>query len=287
MIGRFAAVLAFIAITSAARADDNAVAYRLYEQGRFAEAAELFTDPAWKGVAMYRSDQYWRAAEAFVRAEDPVSMYNLGNCYARLGYYELALQAYLGALSRDASLQDAAANADTMRKLIADRDDSGQQGLQPQTKEIDEVEAKPDDKQSGGRQGDERGKAEEQQHSEDREGGRAASDKQAASQSEEGRSGDGAERQKEEGRAGQNDIAGRQGEDVPESQPSGGSQADEGDSENQSAGLRSRLETEQATEQWLNRIRDEPAKFLKARIALEARRRAASGNSAPTGGDAW
>ena len=50
-----------------AHADDNAVAYRLFEQKRYAEAAELFTDPAWKGVAMYRSDQYWRAAEAFVR----------------------------------------------------------------------------------------------------------------------------------------------------------------------------------------------------------------------------
>lgn len=272
----------------AAHADDNAFAYRLFEQKRYAEAAELFTDPAWKGVAMYRSDQYWRAAEAFVRADDPVSLYNLGNCYARLGYYELALQAYLGAHARDDSLGDAAVNADIMRKLIADRDDGGQQGIQPQAKKIDEVEARPGEKQSAANQGEERGQTEQQQqHNGDRERSRAASDKQAASKSEEGRSGDGAKRQENEGLAGQDNIAGRRGEEEPESQPSGGSQADDAASDQQSAGTRTRLETEQATEQWLNRIRDEPAKFLKARIALEARRRAASGNSPPAGGDAW
>lgn len=284
---RTAFALAFWCMALPAAADDNAVAYRLYEQGRFAEAAEIFTDPAWKGVAMYKSDQYWRAAEAFVRADDPVSIYNLGNCYAKLGYYELALQAYLGAVARDAALQDAAANAEIMRRLIADRDDGGQQGLQPQARKIDEVQAEPDENGKSGEQGEERGKAEEQRASEDRERTRASSDEQAQTQTAEGRSGNGAQRQQDEGVAGRNEIAGAQGERDQADNASGGSEGDAEPQPDQAAGQRTRLETEQATEQWLNRIRDEPEKFLKARIALEARRRAASGNLAPAGGDAW
>jgi Ca-activated chloride channel family protein len=284
---RIALAIAAWLLVSPAAADDNAVAYRLYEQGRYAEAAEIFTDPGWKGVAMYKSDQYWRAAEAFVRADDAVSIYNLGNCYARLGYYELALQAYLGALARDPGLADAAANAGIMRKLIADRDDGGQQGLQPQARKIDEVQAEPDDKGKSGEQGDERGKAEEQRASEDRERTRASSEEQAQTQTAEGRSGDGAERQQDEGVAGRNDISGAQGEQDQAENASGGSEGDAAPQPDQAAGQRTRLEIEQATEQWLNRIRDEPAKFLKARIALEARRRVASGNLPPAGGDTW
>lgn len=284
---RFGLALALQLVAWPALGDDNAVAYRLYEQGRYAEAAEIFTDPAWKGVAMYKSDQYWRAAEAFVRADDAVSIYNLGNCYARLGYYELALQAYLGAVAREPSLQDAAVNAGIMRKLIAGRDGNGQQGLQPQTRKIDEVQAEPNDKGNDGGRGDERGKAQEQRASVERERTRAASDTQAQTQASEGRSGSGADRQDQEGMAGQNDIAGSQGETDPASNASGGSEGDAAPQPDQAAGMRTRLETEQATEQWLNRIRDEPAKFLKARIALEARRRAANGNMPPAGGDAW
>lgn len=276
---------AMLLLSGVARAaDDNAVAYRLYAEGRFAEAAEIFTDPAWKGVAFYRSDQFWRAAEAFVRADDPRSTYNLGNCYAQLGYYELALAAYLNALSRNPQMTDAAANADLMRKLLSEAD-NGQQGLQPQGREIDQVEAETPDDAQGGSQGDERGKAEEQRASADRERSRGSSDVEAQTQTSEGRSGDGAKRE-EQGAAGENEIAGAQGEQG-ENQASGGSRGAEEARDQEAAGVRTRLESEQATEQWLNRIVDDPAKFLKARIALETRRRAAAGNAPPEGGDTW
>lgn len=279
--------LLFSIFAGTAEADENAVAYRLYAEGRYAEAAEIFTDPAWKGAAFYKSDQFWRAAEAFVRADDAVSIYNLGNCYAQLGYYELALQAYLGAQARQPALADAAANADIMRKLIADRDDGGQQGIQPQARKIDEVEAEQNDEGKGSSRGDERGEAEEQRASEDRERTRASSDDQAQTQTAEGRSGDGAKRNEDEGVAGQNDIDGQQGDSEPSNDASGGSRSEAAPQDDQAAGMRTKLESEQATEQWLNRIQDEPVKFLKARIALEARRRAANGNSPPAGGDEW
>ncbi len=66
-------------------ADDNLLAHRLFEAGDFVRAAEIFTDPAWKGVALYRSDQWWRAAEAFVRANDPVVGFQSGKLLRQAG----------------------------------------------------------------------------------------------------------------------------------------------------------------------------------------------------------
>lgn len=276
-----------LALCAVARADDNAVAYRLFGEGRFGEAAEIFTDPAWKGVAFYKSAQYWRAAEAFVRADDPVSAYNLGNAYARLGYYELALTAYLDALARRPSLVDAAANADLMRKLIAGQE-SGKGGIQPQTRQIGEVKAKdrPDD--GAGGKGDEHGKAEKQEASAERDRGRSSSERQGQTQTSEGRSGSGAERKDRQGAAGEDRIDGTAGQRSPSAdRASGGSDAEDGPDSERAASTRTRLETEQAIQQWLNRIVDQPERFLKARIAQEARRRAANGAAPETGADAW
>jgi Ca-activated chloride channel family protein len=280
-------LLCLLASCGAARADDNAIAYRLFTEARFGEAAEIFTDPAWKGVAFYRSEQYWRAAEAFVRADDPVSAYNLGNTYARLSYYELALAAYLDALERRPQLSDAAVNADLMRKLIADQQ-SGKGGLQPEAREIDKVEAKDRPKDGSGGKGDEHGKAEEQKASAERDRSRSSSDRQGQTQTSEGRSGSGTRRDEQAGAAGEERIEGTAGKrDAAAKEASGGSEAEGEAASDQAAGMRTRLEAEQATRQWLNRIVDRPERFLKARIELEARRRKESGTAPETGADAW
>ena len=283
----FGLTICLLVSGSARAAEDDAVAYRLFSEGRFAEAAELFTDPAWKGVALYRSDQFWRAAEAFVRAGDPRSAYNLGNAYARLGYLELALDSYLRALSLDPGMTDAAYNAELVRKTLAERDTSGQSGIRPQARVIDSVEAKPPEKGTGNEGEGERGAPEERAGSEAGGQTRAAEEADRASSEGTGAEGQG-NRREEAGDAGKSEVSGTPGGDEPSGRASGGSQAaSEADDEAKSAGLRTHLEGEQATEQWLNRIVDDPAAFLKVRIALEARRRAANGTAFQSDDDAW
>ncbi len=51
----------------------------------------LFSDPGWRGVALYRSGHYEAAAGAFARAGQP---FNQGNALARAGQYAEALEAY-------------------------------------------------------------------------------------------------------------------------------------------------------------------------------------------------
>lgn len=278
----------YIGTAGTALADDNLLAHRLFEQGDYVRAAEIFTDPSWKGVALYRSSQWWRAAEAFVRANDADSAYNLGNCYVRLGYYELALDAYQQALALDPAMDDARHNADIMRQLLA-RDDEQEQrgGRQPTGEAIDQLDTEDQSTDPGsGEGGDEQSESGDSSASpQTRQGEQSLGRQNEASAGKGGQAS-----QQDQPSADENGSDALQGDttdDDPASRPSGGSEADTPLEDSQAAGLRTTLETEQATEQWLNRIHHDAELFLQRRIQLELQRRQAAGQSAPEGGNSW
>lgn len=272
-------------------ADESLLAYRLFEQGKYAQAAEIFTDPAWKGIALYRSSQWWRAAEAFVRANDPVSAYNLGNSYVQLGYYALALEAYQRALALDPSLDDAQHNADIMRALLADeRDEQQRGGRQPDSNEIDQLDVDSPPEQSGksetGEQSDAEGDNAPGESTDD--GQQTAGTDQQAQAGKGGEAGDQEPRPETDDTDGSGAIDGEPDDAAPEAgRPSGGSDTEAPSTESAAAGLRTSLETEQATTQWLNRIEHDSQLFLQRRLRLEQRRRNAAGQSPPQGGSSW
>lgn len=284
-----AAALGLSGPPSARAVDDDLLAHDLYRDGRYAEAAELFTDPAWKGVALYRAGQWWRAADAFVRADDALSAYNLGNAYARLGYPELALDAFRRALAADPSLDDARHNAEVMVKVLALAESGEGGGRSPSEDEIERVERERDadekgtpDTGTGGEEEDERdqdGAGESEPGEEERSGGdeTAPGDGGDAKDAErEARAGDG-------GGA----LGGEAGEERATNRASGESESGRERESAEAAGLRRQLESAQATEQWLARIAHDPERFLERRIALELRRRHAAGGAAPEGGSVW
>lgn len=277
--------------TSAATqaADDNLIAHELFSRGEYAKAAEIFTDPAWKGVALYRSDQWWRAAEAFVRADDAVSQYNLGNCYVKLSYYELALDAYLRALSIDPGLTDAEHNAEIMRKLLAlkTNDEDGQQGLQSRQEEIDRIESESEEKAGNSGGGEEQTAPGDNQSGSEEESTQAQKTSADAQDDSEGGNRSDQTMEQLTGEAGAENVQGTTDNSEAENRPSGGSEADTATNDSQSSGLRTALEQNQATEQWLNQINHDPYRFLQSRIQLETDRRKAAGQSAPAGGSAW
>lgn len=289
------AMLGFLAsgqyVTRSYAADESLLAYRLYQEGRYAQAAEIFTDPAWKGIALYRSSQWWRAAEAFVRANDPLSAYNLGNSYVQLGYYALALDAYQRALTLDPSLDDAQHNADIMRTLLAKERDEQQQGaMQPESDKIDQLDVDTPPEQDGNSDN-----AEQSDASGDNARGESTDDDQQSNDSDQqaqagtgGKSNDQEVLPDSDETNGSGDIDGNPNDTEPEEgRPSGGSDTEAPSTESAAAGLRTSLETEQATTQWLNRIEHDAQLFLQRRLKLEQRRRQAAGQAPPQGGNTW
>lgn len=285
---RYCIIIIAALTCSSATADDNLIAQRLYDRGSFAEAAEIYTDPAWKGVALYKSAQWWRAAEAFVRADTADAYYNLGNAYVKLGYYALALDAYKAALSKRSPFDDAAFNADLMRQLLAqDEEEGSDSAMQRQAEEIDRVET---DKAESGNSGEaeDDDTADVEKSGEDREGDTDSRGPtpEASSQGDSGEAGSDDTLQDEDSTEG-GSVKGTESEQQQERSPSGGSEGKEISEDAQAAGLRAHLEAEQATEQWLNQIKHDPLKYLQRRIELEINRRRAAGESAPQGGSQW
>ncbi len=283
--------LLFLMLTAAckATADDNLIAQRLFEQERYAEAAEIYTDPAWKGIALYKSSQWWRAAEAFVRADDYKSMHNLGNTYVKMGYYELALEAYQMSLSRQADFTDAQINADIMRKLLSlDEDQRGQSALQRQGEEIDRVESDGDE-QEGGNSEDGKDKPDQKKEkNDDREGDtdNRGPTPEASAAGDSGEAGSDKTLEDDDSPEG-GSTKGTESEPQSENNPSTGAEGKESVSDAQAASKRATLESEQANEQWLNQINHNAEKYLRRKIELELERRKAAGETAPQGGSPW
>jgi Ca-activated chloride channel family protein len=94
----------------------HAVGLRLLAGGRADEAAYLFEEPLWRGVALYRSGRYHRAVGEFVTDDSVTGYYNMGNAYAHLRLYEGAIAAYEVVLSRVPDHEDARYNLDLVRE---------------------------------------------------------------------------------------------------------------------------------------------------------------------------
>jgi len=276
-------------MSSQAIGDDNVVAHRLFEQQRYAEAAEIFTDPAWKGIALYRSNQWWRATEAFIRANDHRSMHNLGNTYVQMGYYALALEAYLMALEINPEFNDAKFNADIMRELLKrGQDEQEQSSLQRRGDEIDRVESEGDEQPGGSSDDGSDEPEDEREQGKQRDG---ATDNNAPSP-EATAAGNSAEAgsdktQQDNGSPDGGSTKGTESEQQGESNPSTGAEGKDSSSEAKAASIRASLEAQQANEQWLNQINHDAEKYLRRKIELELRRRKAAGESAPEGGNPW
>lgn len=72
---------------------------RAYEQLEFPLAAKLFEDPAWRGVAQYRSGLYAESAASFGRIPSAVGFFNRGNAFMKGREYAKAITAYTQAVA--------------------------------------------------------------------------------------------------------------------------------------------------------------------------------------------
>jgi Ca-activated chloride channel family protein len=89
-----------------------------FEEGRHAEAAELFEDPAWRATSLYREGRFDEAASALAGSEALEDQYNLGNALAHAGQLDQAVSAYDQVLSAQPDHADAKHNRDLVAKLL-------------------------------------------------------------------------------------------------------------------------------------------------------------------------
>ena len=114
---------------------------RLLEQNRPAEAAERFEDYRWQGFARYQAGDYAGAAERFAQGETASDHYNRGNALARNEQYEAAIEAYDQALELVPDLQAAHHNRALVEELLRQREEQAQESETRQGAEEDGASA--------------------------------------------------------------------------------------------------------------------------------------------------
>jgi Ca-activated chloride channel family protein len=221
---------------------------RQLEDGAAEDAARTFRDPDWRAVAQYRADDFAASAKAFAKDDDAGSLYNLGNALARQGKFDAAIDAYDKALKIDPDDADAAYNRDLLKKLKDQQQKSDQQKKGQQSSQ---------DQQQGGQSSQSGEQSGEQQQnsasqsangSEDRQGSQQQNDDQQKSSEEDMKA-----VQQELQRAAEQ--AGKQ-QETDETPPS----------EAELEAQRHEQEQQQALEQWLRRIPNDPGGLLRRKF---------------------
>ncbi len=109
-------------------------AQQAFERGDSKAAAELFENPQWRAAAHYRAGNYQQALDELEGIGGGEAAYNRGNALAQMGELERALQSYEEALELEPTLQDAAFNRDKVKQWLKESEqqeeqaDKGEQG---------------------------------------------------------------------------------------------------------------------------------------------------------------
>ena len=72
--------------------------HRLFEQKKYAEAADCFADPMWKGIALFKQGEFKKAAGVFAGYDTAEGAFNHGNALVMQGEYDDAIARYDRAL---------------------------------------------------------------------------------------------------------------------------------------------------------------------------------------------
>ena len=219
------------------------------EAGNASAAAALFENPDWQAVADYRAGDYAGSATVFAENNDTRNLYNLANAMAFQGELDSAIDTYEQVLAIESDHEDAAYNLELVKSLKDQQEQEQESEGDQQSEENPGGEGEQSDSES--QQG------EEGQESE----GQSDSESQESDSSERGEE----EMTEEDMKALQEELqrAAEEAESGEEPQQM---------SEAELAELRQQQEQEQAMEQWLRRIPDDPGGLLRRKFRHQYQR---------------
>jgi Ca-activated chloride channel homolog len=238
-------------------------AQEAYNNQQYGKAAELFENPDWKAAAHYKSGAFDKAMENLKNNTSADSLYNQGNALAQSGQLKEALDAYKQALKLNPNDDDTKYNKDLIEKEL---EKQKQEQKQDQQNKDDKQDAKDKKEQQQNKDGDKSDKSEQDQSQENKEE-QTENDKKPEQKSEQSQ--ESTEQQPEKKEAEKQDN--QQETAKPEQAEKTDEQKDKSKPEAASAQPLDTLskEEQQAHEQWLKRIPDDPAGLLKRKFKYQ------------------
>jgi Ca-activated chloride channel homolog len=233
--------------------NDNQKAIRALNNEQADVASELFQDKEWKAAAKYKAGDYVATEELLNEYEDISNIYNKANSLAKQGRYEDAIAAYDQVLEKKSDHEDAKYNKDIVEKeLEKQQQQSEQNSDQNQEQNKNEDSEQQQDSQS--------------QESQQSDSQQSESDQQSSEQSEqqEKENSENAEQQADKDDAEQSEQEMNQQAEQESKEES----EEEKQQETQQA-MNEIDEEQQASEQWLRRIPDDPSGLLRRKFKYQ------------------
>lgn len=245
----------------------NQQAQEAYKNNQFEQAAEKFKSSDWKAAAQYKAGQYQQAAETLSNSKTTDAAYNQGNALAQQGQLEEAIKAYEKALQLDPNNNDAKYNKELVEKELEKQKQQQQQKNKDQKKD-DQQDKKDQSKEDSDKKDDKDGKksesSDEQKKSESSE--QQQQEKDSEKQPEKPEQQEEAKQQEQPKKAEENKSEAESAKSDEQKQEEEQQKAEQSAAQQQE---KPKDETEQANQQWLNRIPDDPAGLLRRKFEYQ------------------
>ncbi len=235
-------------------------AQQAFQQQQYEQAAEQFESARWKAAAQYKAGQYEQSYKSLEQDDSATGWYNKGNALAQMGQFAEAVKAYQKSLQKNPDNEDALFNKEQVEKQLQ------QQQKQQQSSDNN---SQSDDQQQQSEQSD-------HQHEQSEQSENSEPSSTNGEQDEQQKHRDAEPQQSEQSQADQH-----QQEDEENTE-----QSEQDEAEAAQQALESKQpydESEQANEQWLKRIPDDPAGLLKRKFKYQYGQRGGK----PANNQAW
>jgi Ca-activated chloride channel homolog len=233
----------------------NQKAMRAFENDQVDVASELFQDKEWKAAAKYRTGDYAATEELLDEYQSDRTTYNKGNSLAKQGRYEEAIAVYDQVLKNNPEHEDAKFNKELVEKELE------KQQQQKQSQSGKDSDKNSDEEQNKGKQSDQeqqQGSQSEKQQSQKQDEQQGNSEKQQAGKEE--------KEQKSEQEMKQQAEKDSKEELKKESEKESEKESKQKKTQQSMNELD---EQQQAAEQWLRRIPDDPSGLLRRKFKYQ------------------
>jgi len=248
---------------------------RALNAGDSESAAQLFDNAQWAGTAAYQAEDFEAASEHFSQAtEDADSWYNKGNALTRAGKLDEAIYAYEESLRLKPEQADAAENLKLVEELKKQQEQEQQENQENSEEQDGEQEQNQEEESSS--ENDENSQESEESESNNP----SDSDNQDPAQSDPSKNEpsqedpqEQAEDEAQQSPADDESQAEEQESEAQQAREEAAEAAEENEEANAAKATAQEQEIDQAMEQWLRRVPDDPSGLLREKFRYESQQR--------------
>ena len=219
------------------------------ESGDYDKAIELFEDSEWLAAAHYKAGNYRQSANGYNNNSNIDHLYNYANSLAKIGQFEEAIENYEKVIAEEPNAEDALYNLNLLKDLLSEN----------QSSEENNDDGQSSEEASTGEQSQQQNGDESEQS--DNEGN-----------SKTGDSGDESDANPNQKLSNEEDIEAIEKELERATEENSNQESQQED--NSESGIEGRMaqEQQQAMEQWLRRIQDDPGGLLRRKFRYQYQR---------------